>query len=186
LRIFHDLGLSVLIFDYRGYGRSEGRPSEQGTYLDAEAAWVHLTVDREINPGNIVLFGRSLGGAVAARQAAVDTPAALILESVFTSVPDLAARYYRFIPVRLLSRFRYDTLAAVRKVSCPVLVIHSPNDEIIPYENGRRLYEAAGEPKSFLALRGSHNEGFLASGSQYVNGLEAFISSLPGQRPEDR
>lgn len=186
LRIFHELGLSVLIFDYRGYGQSEGRPSEQGTYLDAEAAWRHLTVDRGIHPGNIVLFGRSLGGAVAAHQAAMDTPAGLILESVFTSVPDLAASYYRFIPVRLLSRFRYDTLAAVRMASCPVLIIHSPNDDIISYENGQRLYEAAEEPKTFLAIRGSHNEGFLASGSLYMNGLDVFIASLPYQKPEDK
>lgn len=185
LRIFHNLGLSVLIFDYRGYGRSEGKVNERGTYLDAEAAWRYLTEERQIRPGNIILFGRSLGGAIAARQAAGDTPAALILESVFTSVPDLAARYYPIFPVRLLSRFNYDTLEALRNGFCPVLIIHSHNDEIIPYENGLRLYEAAREPKSFLAIRGSHNEGFLTSGSLYVNGLDAFISSLPAVS-EDR
>lgn len=186
LRIFHNLGLSVLIFDYRGYGQSEGRVSEKGTYLDAEAAWRYLTEDRGIRPESIILFGRSLGGAIAARQAATAVPGALILESVFTSVPDLAGRYYPIFPVRLLSRFRYDTVAALHSVSCPILIIHSPDDEIIPYENSQRLYEAAGEPKSFLAIRGGHNEGFLASGELYTNGLDEFIASLPYQKPEDR
>lgn len=186
LRIFNGLGLSVLIIDYRGYGQSEGRVSEEGTCLDAEAAWRYLTVERGVGPERIILFGRSLGGAVAARLAAESTPAALILESVFTSVPELAARYYPVFPVRLLSRFRYDSREALRQVSCPVLIVHSPDDEIIPYEHGRRLYEAAGEPKSFLAIRGGHNEGFLESGAMYVNGLDAFIASLPYQKPEDR
>jgi hypothetical protein len=178
LRIFHSLGMTVLIIDYRGYGRSEGKISEEGTYLDAEAAWEFVTRDKKIAPADIVLFGRSLGGAVAAHLAAQTSPGGLILESVFTSVPDLAARHYPIFPVRLLARFSYDTCAALASVSCPVLVIHSPDDEIIPYENGRLLFEAAPKPKYFLEIRGGHNEGFMASGPEYVRGLEKFLARV--------
>lgn len=184
LRIFNSLGLSVLIIDYRGYGQSEGRVSEEGTYLDAEAAWLYLIEKRNIDPQNIILFGRSLGGAIAANLAAKVQPRALILESVFSSVPDLAARFYPIFPVRLLTRFSYDTRQALASVSCPVLIIHSPDDEIIPYENGRILFESAPEPKSFLQIRGDHNEGFLASGPAYVEGLKNFIDQVPAQ-PEE-
>ncbi|MDH3329886.1 MAG: alpha/beta hydrolase [Desulfobulbaceae bacterium] len=176
LRIFNTLGLSVLIIDYRGYGQSQGRISETGTYLDAEAAWQYLTEQKRIDPQNIILFGRSLGGAIAANLAAKHPPAALILESVFSSVPDMAARFYPVFPVRLLARFNYDTRKSLASVYCPVLVIHSPDDEIIPFENGRILFETAREPKSFLEIHGGHNEGFLASGPFYVKGLENFIN----------
>jgi len=188
LRIFNRLGLATLIIDYRGYGRSGGRISEKGTYLDAEAAWQYLTKTRGIDPQQIVVFGRSLGGAVAASLAAEHPPAGLILESVFTSVPDMAAKLYPFLPVRLLSRFSYDARRAVREVACPVLIVHSPEDDIIPFENGLALFAAAGEPKSFLQIRGTHNEGFLASGPLYYEGLDDFISAwlgvLPGKHPE--
>ena len=176
LRIFNTLGLSVLIIDYRGYGQSQGRISETGTYLDAEAAWQYLTDQKRIDPQNIILFGRSLGGAIAANLAAKHPPAALILESVFSSVPEMAARFYPVFPVRLLARFSYDTRKSLASVFCPVLVIHSPDDEIIPFENGRILFETAREPKSFLEIHGGHNEGFLASGPFYVKGLENFIN----------
>ncbi|MBN1993769.1 MAG: alpha/beta hydrolase [Anaerolineae bacterium] len=181
LEIFHRLGLSVLIIDYRGYGQSEGQPSEQGTYLDAEAAWHYLVKERQIPPGQIILFGRSLGGAVAARLAQQNNPGALILESTFTSVPDVAAKYYPFLPVRLLARFKYNTLARLPQINCPVLVVHSPDDDIIPYSHGKQLLAAAPEPKEFLALKGGHNEGIFISGKQYEAGLDAFISKYLGQ-----
>jgi hypothetical protein len=188
LRIFNRLGLATLIIDYRGYGRSGGRVSEKGTYLDAEAAWQYLTKTRGIDPQQIVVFGRSLGGAVAANLAAKHPPAGLILESVFTSVPDMAAKLYPFLPVRLLSRFSYDARRAVKEVAVPVLIVHSPEDDIIPFENGLSLFAAAGEPKSFLQIRGTHNEGFLASGLLYYEGLDDFVSArlgtLPGKHPE--
>jgi len=176
LKIFHDLGLAVLIFDYRGYGRSEGKVSEDGTYLDAEAAWRHLSEARGIAENQIVLFGRSLGAAVAAHLATRHRPKALIMESSFTSVPDLAAKYYRIFPVRWLSRFRYDARADLGAVACPVLIVHSRNDEIIPVAHGRALFEAAPEPKAFLELQGGHNDGFLVSGRTYTDGLEAFLA----------
>ena len=181
LKLFHDLGLATLIIDYRGYGRSQGSISEHGTYLDGEAAWAYLTDTRNIPVNRIILFGRSLGAAVAANIAAGKSPAALILESAFTSIPDLGARMYPFLPVKLLSRYRYDTRKALHSVSCPVLIIHSRNDDIIPYENGLRLYESAGAPKKFLEIRGDHNEGFLVSGPVYKDGIREFLTASLGE-----
>ncbi|GAB4365271.1 MAG: alpha/beta hydrolase [Methylohalobius crimeensis] len=175
VRIFHDLGLSVLIFDYRGYGRSEGRPSEKGTRLDARAAWRHLTEVYGIEPQRVVLFGRSLGAALAAWLATQAKPGALILESAFTSVPKLAAELYWWLPARRLARLNYPTRAYLKDVHCPVLVIHSSEDEIIPYHHGQALYAAAHPPRSFLKLRGDHNTGFLLSGERYVGGLDHFL-----------
>lgn len=175
LAIFHRLGLSTLIIDYRGYGESGGRISEEGTYLDAEASWRYLTETKGIAPKEIVIFGRSLGGAVAANLATRTSPAGLILESVFSSVPDMAAQLYPVFPVRLLARYQYDVKKAVQKVTCPVLVIHSRDDEIIPFANGVNVYEAAASPKQFLEIRSGHNEGFLVSGSTYQQGLERFL-----------
>lgn len=177
LQIFNRLRLSTLIIDYRGYGRSEGKPSEQGTYRDAEAAWRYLTEERKIPPQKIVLFGRSLGAAVAAWLASREQAAALIAESAFISVPELAAGLYPFLPARLLSRFSYDTQAYLSKITCPLLVVHSRHDEIIPFRHGRQLFEAGREPKQFLELRGGHNDGFLVSGEAYTAGLQRFLDT---------
>lgn len=175
LRIFHELGISVLIFDYRGYGQSHGRPSEKGAYLDAQAAWEHLVAVRNFKPGEIIVFGRSLGGAVASHLAAQNQASALILESTFTSLPDIGAKLYPYLPVRLLAKHRYDNLEHLRSVSCPVLVVHSPGDEIIPFAHGKTLFAAAPEPKAFLEISGGHNHGFLITGDAYVDGLRQFI-----------
>lgn len=175
IALFHDLGLSVFIFDYRGYGRSAGRPSEDGAYLDAEAAWRYLTRERGVAADRIVLFGRSLGAAVASHLATMTAPAALVVESAFTSVPDIAAEHYRFLPVRTLARIRFDTRAYLQAVSRPVLVIHSADDEIIPFHHGQALYEAVRGPKAFIELRGGHNDGFFVSRGLYMQGLQQFI-----------
>jgi fermentation-respiration switch protein FrsA (DUF1100 family) len=178
--LFHRLGWNVLIFDYRGYGRSEGSPSEAGLYRDATAAWAHLTAERGVAPEDIVLFGRSLGGAVAAELAERHAPAGIILESAFTSVPELAAEFYPWLPVRLLVRFRFDTLARVPRIRAPLLVVHSRGDDIIPFRHGERLYRAAGEPKTLLEISGTHNEGFVASGERYERGLARFLEEVAG------
>jgi len=175
LQIFHDLGLSTFIFDYRGYGRSEGEVSEDGSYRDGEAAWRYLTVERGIPNDSIVYFGRSLGASIAAHLAMKQAPGALILESAFTSVPDVGARAYPFLPVRWLARFQYDTQEYLRSVSAPVLIIHSPQDEVIPFKFGRALFASANEPKQFLEIRGGHNEGFQLSGKDYVGGIDRFL-----------
>ena len=180
LKIFNGLRLSTLIFDYRGYGRSDGKPSEQGTYRDAVAAWRYLTEQRQIAKEKIVFFGRSLGGAVAAHLAGRHCPGALILESVFTSVPDLASQLYPIFPVRWLSRFRYEAKSSLKSVNCPVLVIHSRHDEIVPFWHGRALFDAANAPKQFIELRGGHNDGFLASGQIYLDGIDGFLDTHIG------
>ena len=176
LRIFHELGLSVLMYDYRGYGQSSGRPSEAGLYLDAEAAWQWLLDEAAVSPEQIVLFGRSLGGAVAAELAARRSPGALILESTFTSVPDIAAEIYWWMPVRLLARLQFDARAALERSNQPTLIIHSPDDEIVPFSHGQALLQAAPQPRELLELRGSHNTGFLVSGQRYREGLSQFLA----------
>lgn len=178
LSIFHELGLSVLIFDYRGFGRSEGGISEEGSYRDAEAAVRYLMAERDVPLRNIVYFGRSLGGAIAAHLAMKVMPAGVILESTFTSVPDLAAQLYSLLPVRLISRFSYNVKKYLESVSCPVLIVHSVDDEIIPVQHGRDLLATANEPREFLAIHGSHNEGFLLSRRDYMNGLDQFLKSV--------
>jgi fermentation-respiration switch protein FrsA (DUF1100 family) len=183
IRQYHDLGFSTLVFDYRGYGESEGTPDEEGTYRDAQAAWDYLVKERSIPPSRIIVIGRSLGGAVAARLARKQTPAALVLESSFTSVPDIAADVYWYFPVRLLSRFRYETSDHVRDARCPVLVVHSPDDEIIPYHHGRTLFDRAPGPKEFLEIGGSHNEGFFLSEAKYQQGLRTFITTHLRRQP---
>ncbi len=178
IALFNRLGLSVFIFDYRGYGKSAGRPTEQGTYDDATAAWQYLTQDRRLAPENIVIFGRSLGAAIAAELASRTEPAALIIESPFTSVADVAADLYWFFPVRALVRIHYDTRSSLEKISCPLLVIHSMNDEIIPVAHGRRLFAEAREPKDYLELAGGHNDGFMVSETIYLKGWNEFLDRL--------
>jgi hypothetical protein len=178
LAIFHRLGLAVLILDYRGYGASSGVPGERGTYLDAAAGWQHLVAERGFTPRQIVLFGRSLGGAVAAHTAAAEQPAGLILESTMSSVADLAADLYPWLPARWLTRHRYPAAEYVAAYRGPVLVAHSSNDEIVPYRHAARLLAAAGDRGRRLELRGGHNDGFLVSGTAYVEGLDAFLRAV--------
>ena len=175
LRIYHNLGFSVLLFDYRGFGRSEGKPSEAGTYSDARGAWDYLVKTRKVEPGRITIAGRSLGAAIAAQLASQTQPRALILESTFTSVPDMAAELYPFLPARWLSRFSYNTLAIIAQIDCPVLVIHSKDDDLIPFAHGKKLFDAARPPKEFLEIMGGHNGGYALSGGLYTTGLKAFL-----------
>lgn len=180
IRLFHELGLSVLIFDYRGYGQSTGKPTEKGTYRDADAAWQYLVEQRGIRPEHIILFGRSLGASIAADLATRQAAAGVILESAFTSVPDVAAKFYPWLPVRWMSRYQYNTRKQLADIHSPVLIVHSRDDEIIPYSNGEHLFETANEPKQFLELRGGHNDGFMVSGDSYFRGLEVFLNGVLG------
>lgn len=175
LAVFHQLGLNVLIFDYRGYGDSSGRPDEQGTYADALAAWRYLTRHRGEAPGRIVLFGESLGSAVAAWLAARHRPAALAVYASFTSVPELAQVLYPMLPVRWLARFRYDTRAALAEVDCPVLILHGRDDEIVPFRHAQALFAAANEPKRLVELRGGHNDALLLGRETYAREIETFV-----------
>jgi fermentation-respiration switch protein FrsA (DUF1100 family) len=178
IEIFHGLRLSTFIFDYRGYGASEGIPSEEGSYLDAKGAWNYLIEHEGLGPSDIILFGRSLGGAVAAWLARQYLPKALIIESTFTSAPDLAGELYFYLPTKFLCKYKYNALDAIRKVQCPVLIVHSQEDRIVPFRHGRKLFDAANDPKVFLEISGSHNEGFITSSSVYINGLKAFLDQV--------
>jgi hypothetical protein len=178
IRQFLDLGLSVLIIDYRGFGQSGGNTTEKGIYRDADAAWRYLTEDRGIAAGDIVLFGRSLGASVASRLAAQQQASALIVESSFTSVPDVAQELYPWLPARWLSRFSHATRDYIRDVRCPVLVIHSRDDEIIPFHHGEAIFAAANEPRTFLKLRGTHNDAFLRDERVYIEGVRTFMTGL--------
>jgi pimeloyl-ACP methyl ester carboxylesterase len=176
IRLLHELGMNVFIVDYRGYGASEGAVTEQGTYRDAEAAWLYVTENRGIKSEHIVIFGRSLGGAIATWLAEKHTPGALIVESCFTSIPDVAAKQYPYFPVRLLSRFQYCAAEDIANVRCPILIVHSHEDELVPYEHGLHLYQKAHEPKVLLELTGTHNEQSLQCESEYAEGIRQFVS----------
>ena len=163
INIFHNLGLDCFIFDYRGYGDSEGKPSEEGTYLDVGAAYKWLTEEKKIQPDKIIIFGRSLGGSIAAQLASKVKAAALIIEGTFTSYVDIGKKFYPYMPVQWFARFSYRTIDYIKDVGCPVMLIYSRNDEVVPFEFGLELYEAANEPKEFIEIFGSHNDGFLVS-----------------------
>ena len=174
LKIFNQLGLNVLIIDYRGYGLSAGDLSEQGLYRDAMAAWQYL-LKRGYKESQIIIFGRSLGGAVAAQLARNVKPAGLIIESSFTSVRDMASRVLPLISKLVYLRFNFNTEATIKTIRLPVLVLHSPDDEIIPFELGKRVFVAANAPKYFYEMSGGHNDGFILSMPGYKNMLETFI-----------
>ncbi len=176
IRIFHDLNLTVVIFDYPGYGESTGRPHETSLYASARA--VYDPVIKEFDSDRVVLFGRSLGAAVAVELATQVPAAGLITESAFTSTLDIGRDVFPFLPVRLLVTQHFDSLSKIAHVSIPKLIVHSRQDEIIPYRHGQRLFEAAAEPKTFLEITGGHNDGFLNSGKHYVEGIRAFVERV--------
>jgi len=173
--MFHRLGYSTLLIDYRGYGKSTGTPSEEGTYRDADAAWRHLTGERKLAARDIVIVGESLGGGVATWLAVKHPPRALILASAFTSVPDLGAEVYPWLPVRWLARIRYDNLARMPQITCLVLVAHSRDDDIVPFRHGQALFAAAREPKQFLEMRGGHNDSFIFLRDEWAAAVGGFL-----------
>lgn len=176
LRLLNAQRCNVLVIDYRGYGQSQGKPTEKGTYEDAMTAWRHLTQTRGLVPGQIVLHGRSLGGAVATWLATQVEPAGLIVESSFTSARDMGAEILPIFP-RFLIRFRYNSIDRIAHVGCPLLVIHSRDDDLVPYSMGERLYEAARDPKTFVQIEGGHNEGYLLSVDTYTDALDRFLGA---------
>ncbi len=173
------LGASVLLYDYRGYGQSEGSPDEGGTYRDARAAYQWLVRDGKTRSDRLVLFGESLGSAVALDLALSAPAAALVLEAPFTSVPDMA-RTTVFLPLAPFLRTRYDNLAKVGRLRMPLLVLHGDHDDVVPFALGRRLFEAAPAPKRFFAIPGaSHNDTYLVGGDAYWAALASFLDTLP-------
>jgi fermentation-respiration switch protein FrsA (DUF1100 family) len=179
------LPIHVFLFDYRGYGRSQGSPDEEGLYLDAEAAYDALVSRPEIDSSRIFLFGRSLGGAVAAELALRRPAAGLILESTFTSARDMAWKTFRPFPVHWIIKSRFDTLDKIRRIRLPLLLLHGTQDDIVPFKMGQRLFEAASEPKQFYPIRGAgHNDTYLVGGDDYFEQFRLFLTrfSMPVSR----
>ncbi|MCH9672620.1 MAG: alpha/beta fold hydrolase [Gammaproteobacteria bacterium] len=173
-------GFAVFVIDYRGYGNSDGRPTEDGTYRDAHSAWKYLADERQIAPRDIIIWGRSLGGAVAVWLAeSVRESGGLIVESTFASLPRLAQRLYPWLPAKYLVRYRYDSLSRAARLEMPILSLHSPTDEVIPIEEGRLLFNAFRDPKQFVEISGDHASGYATTGAPYWTALSAFADSLP-------
>jgi len=172
--IFNRIGLNVLIIDYRGYGKSEGSPSEEGLYEDARSAWRYL-IERGFKREQIILFGRSIGAAVATKLAVETGPEKLILESSFSSARDMADRVLPLISRVVMMRYPFNSMERIKDINARLLMLHSPDDEIIPYRLGEKLYRAANEPKQFVKLKGDHNYGFMLSQPEYEQALSRFI-----------
>jgi len=172
--ILHDLGLNVFIFDYRGYGTSAGSPSEAGLYRDGDAAYNYLVAKRAVAKDSIILYGESLGGGVAVDLASRVKVKALITEDAFSSTIDIAKVVYPFVPGFMIAE-KFDAVRKIKDVSCPKLIIHSVNDEIVPFYLGEKLFDAARPPKDFLEIRGSHNTAFLDSREKFTEGIRSFL-----------
>lgn len=178
LRALHDrVGVSVLCFDYRGYGRSEGSPDETGVLQDARAARTWLAQRAGVAEGDIVLMGRSLGGGVAVDLAATDGARGLILESTFTSLPDVAGAHVAWLPAKTLMRNRLDSIEKIGNYRGPLLHSHGDADRLIPFEQGQRLFAAANGPKRFVTIAGGdHND---PQSEEYYRALDEFFAALP-------
>jgi fermentation-respiration switch protein FrsA (DUF1100 family) len=176
-RIRDGLGVSVFIFDYQGYGRSEGRPSERATYQDARAALAYLRSRPDVDERRIVYYGKSLGAAVATELAVEEPPHRLVVQSAFTSILDMARLHYPFLPLGGLLRTRYPTIQRIAQVRAPVLVVHGERDDVVPLAQARQLYEAAGEPKRLLVVEGAgHNDVATVGGQRYLDALRELIA----------
>jgi uncharacterized protein len=178
---FQSLGMSVLLVDYRGYGRSEGAfPSEQSVYADAEAMWKHLVKDRGIEPRNIFIYGHSLGSAIGIELALRHPNAAgLIVESAFTSIRDMAKRdlLFRAVPVSLILTQRFASISKIARLKLPVLFLHGSHDTLVPFSMSQRLYEAANEPKRVVLLAGGdHIDSAAAAPRQFMEAIRDFAS----------
>ncbi|MSR64989.1 MAG: alpha/beta hydrolase [Verrucomicrobiae bacterium] len=175
LQIFHDLKLNVCIIDYHGFGQSEGEPGEKETYLDADVAYGWLTQQKKIAPKQIIVWGESLGGGIATHLAARSEVGGLVLESTYTTLPDVGRAAFPFLPTKLIMATQYDSIGRIKRIHVPLLSLHSPSDEVIPYRLGKRLFDAANEPKTFVDLKGDHNGGFLISGKKFANAIGEFL-----------
>lgn len=183
LKFFHELGCNVFIFDYRGYGKSKGRPSEKGFYRDAKAAYKFL-LSSGVSSDQIIGYGESIGGAVIVDLASKEPMRAMILDSTLTSIKDMIARAYPFVPYWVFSS-RFASDEKIKQINIPKLIIHSRNDEIIPYAIGKKLYEVALPPKEFAEIRGGHNSCFYESQDFLKKQIGDFILSLKNERGAD-
>ena len=176
------LRLNLLAFDYRGYGESKGSPSEAGLYRDADAAYRYLREELEIPSDRIILFGHSLGSAVAIDLASRLPAAGLIVEGALSSAVHRGQELYPFIPVRWMARNRFSSIDKVSGITVPKLFLHASRDEVIPLAHGQRLFTAAAEPKTFVELEGGHGDAFDADSARYFGSIGEFLAALPAPR----
>jgi fermentation-respiration switch protein FrsA (DUF1100 family) len=174
IKLFHDrVGVNIFIFDYRGYGRSQGRPTEDGTYRDAHGALDYLRSRPDVEEDKIVVFGQSLGGAIAVDLACRNRLLGLILEATFTSLPDI----FEMSPKNF--HIKYDSYSKIKRVRVPLLMLHGDRDDVVPFESGYTLYKAANEPKKFCAIAGAmHSDNYIVGGDGYFAAVEEFITGL--------
>jgi len=177
IKMFNDLRVNVLIFDYRGYGMSEGSLSEEGLYLDAEAVYDYLVNEKQVPPEKIIGYGESLGGAVMVDLAVRREMGGIIIEGCFTSIQDMAKKIFPFIP-SFIYKTSFNSLEKISRVKAPTLHFHSVADEVIPYQLGRKLFDRAPGPKEFVDLQGGHNDSFLISRDVFIEKTDSFISRL--------
>jgi len=185
IRLVHDkVNINIFIFDYRGYGRSGGTISEEGTYRDGAAAVDFLRNRYDVGAKQLILFGRSLGAAPALEAATIVPPLAVILESPFASIRDMAREMFPVLPIGALLRTRYDNLEKVRKIKSPLLVLHGDHDEVVPFAQGKKVFDAAPEPKSFYTIVGAgHNNTYIVGGERYFLTLKEHIERAATARP---
>ncbi len=176
IKLLNEMGFSIFIFDYRGFGISEGSPSEKGCYIDTETALDYMQNDLRISQENIVIWGRSLGGPIAAYIAGKGSFYACVLESTFTSIREMAVHKFKLFPTAQLLRFNFPTIEYLKQIKNPILIVHSPDDEMIPYVMGERLFKSASEPKQFLKLHGDHNNCYFDSIEEYQKAIKSFMS----------
>ncbi len=174
-------GAAVFLFDYRGYGRSEGRPGEAGTYLDAQAAHAWLC-RRGYEPARIIVLGESLGGAVGTELALRERVGGLVLLATFTSVPELGAELFPWLPVRWLSTIEYRTIDKLARIGVPAMVIHSPTDSLVPFRHAEANYAAIRGRKELWTIPGDHNDFLYLDDLRYLEGLRRFMEILEGSR----
>jgi hypothetical protein len=178
LAVLHDIGADTLIIDYRGYGKSSGTPSEHGIYRDALAAYRWLTVTRDVPPQRIVVYGESLGSAVAVHLASEAPLGGVVLESGFTSVMDIAQEMFPFLPVRWIVKHKYDSIEKVHRINAPLLILHSREDELFEMSHPERLLAAARPPKRLVEMQGGHNDAYLVSAQTYRSALADFLTEI--------
>jgi hypothetical protein len=180
---FRDLGVNLFAYDYRGFGESDGAPSESGVYADAAAAYRYLTDSLRVLPSRIVLFGHSLGTGVTIELARHVPAAGMIVEDAYTSVVDRGQEVFPLLPIRLIAKSRFASIEKVGGLRLPKLFLHARDDQTIPIEHGRRVFAAAAEPKEFVELPGGHADAYTADRTRYYGTIDAFIKRVTATPP---
>jgi fermentation-respiration switch protein FrsA (DUF1100 family) len=180
---FRDLGVNLFAYDYRGFGASDGLPSESGVYADADAAYRYLTDALHVPPSRIILFGHSLGTGVTIELARHVPAAGMVLEDAYTSVANRGQEVFPLLPIKLIAKSKFASIEKVGALKLPKLFLHARHDEVIPFQHGQTVFAAAAEPKQFVELNSGHADGYLAARTTYYPAIDAFIKRVVGQQP---